>query len=61
MSEPFYGEIRIFGFGYAPAHWANCDGQLMPIGQHQALYALLGTTYGGDGYNEPRKLDHKLR
>ncbi|HPV60141.1 MAG TPA: tail fiber protein, partial [Thauera aminoaromatica] len=49
MSEPFVGEIRPFGFGYAPRGWATCDGQLLPINQNQALFALLGTMYGGDG------------
>lgn len=49
MSEPFLGEIRIVGFDYAPRGWAFCDGQLLPINQNQSLYALLGTTYGGDG------------
>ena len=49
MSEPFVGEIRVFGFSYAPRGWAFCDGQLLPIAQHQALYALLGTAYGGNG------------
>jgi len=49
MPGPFLGEIRIFSFGHAPDGWALCDGQLLPIGQNQALFALLGTTYGGDG------------
>jgi microcystin-dependent protein len=49
MAEPFLGEIRIFSFDYAPKGWALCNGQLMPINQNQALFALLGTTYGGDG------------
>lgn len=49
MSEPFLGEIRIFGFNFAPRGWALCDGQLLPINQNQALFSLLGTTYGGDG------------
>ena len=43
------GEIRMVGFNFAPAGWAFCDGQLMPIPQNQALFSLLGTTYGGDG------------
>ncbi len=51
MPDPYIGEIRMVGFTYAPEHWANCDGQLLPIAQHQSLYALLGTTYGGDGRN----------
>jgi microcystin-dependent protein len=49
MSEPFVGEIRMFGFGFAPQGWAQCNGQLLPINQYQALFSLLGTTYGGDG------------
>ena len=49
MSEPFVGEIRMFGFGFAPQGWAPCNGQLLPINQNQALFSLLGTTYGGDG------------
>ena len=49
MSEPFLGEVRLFGFGFAPRGWATCDGQILPINENQALYALLGTTYGGDG------------
>ncbi len=49
MSEPFLAEIKIVGFNFAPRGWAFCDGQLLPINQNQSLYALLGTTYGGDG------------
>ena len=49
MSEPFVGEIRMFGFGFAPQGWGLCNGQLLPINQNQALFSLLGTTYGGDG------------
>src|SRR2546426_9333573 len=49
MAEPFLSEIRIMSFGYAPKGWALCNGQLLPINQNQALFALLGTTYGGDG------------
>ena len=49
MSEPFLGEIRMFGFNFAPRGWAFCDGQILPINQNQSLYSLLGTTYGGDG------------
>lgn len=51
MGEPFIGEIRMFGFGFAPRKWALCDGQLVPCSQNPALYALLGTTFGGDGTN----------
>ena len=49
MSEPFIGEIRMVAFTYAPRHWAFCNGQLLPINQNQALFSLLGTTFGGDG------------
>jgi microcystin-dependent protein len=49
MSEPFLSEIRIMSFGFAPKGWAQCNGQLLPINQNQALFSLLGTTYGGDG------------
>ncbi|MEP7148791.1 MAG: tail fiber protein [Acidobacteriota bacterium] len=49
MAEPFLAEIRIFSFGFAPRSWALCNGQLLPINQNQALFSLLGTTYGGDG------------
>jgi len=51
MSDPFLGEIRIFSFGFAPKGWALCNGQLLPINQNQALFALLGTFYGGNGQN----------
>ena len=49
MSDPFVGEIRMFGFNFAPQGWAQCNGQLLPIDQNPALFDLLGTTYGGDG------------
>jgi microcystin-dependent protein len=49
MSEPFLGEIRIFGFNFAPRGWAFCNGQLLAISQNTALFSLLGTTYGGNG------------
>ena len=49
MAEPFLSEIRIMSFGYAPKGWALCNGQLLPINQNQALFSLLGTTFGGDG------------
>lgn len=49
MSEPFIGEIRIFGGNYAPKDWAFCDGQIMKITDNTTLYAVIGTTYGGDG------------
>jgi microcystin-dependent protein len=49
MADPFVAEIRIFPFNFAPRGWAWCDGQLMPLSQNTALFALLGTTYGGNG------------
>lgn len=49
MSDPYLGEIRLFSFNYAPRGWALCNGQLLAIVQYQALFALLGTTYGGNG------------
>ena len=49
MAEPFLSEIRLMSFVFAPRGWALCNGQLLPINQNQALFALLGTTYGGDG------------
>ncbi len=49
MAEPYLGEIRIVSFDFAPSNWAACDGQVLQINQNQALYALLGNTYGGNG------------
>jgi microcystin-dependent protein len=49
MAEPFLGQISMFGFNFAPSGWALCNGQIMAISQNTALFALLGTTYGGDG------------
>jgi microcystin-dependent protein len=49
MSEPFLAEIRVTSFNFAPKGWALCNGQILPISQNQALFSLLGTTYGGDG------------
>lgn len=49
MAEPFLSEVRIFSFSFNPQGWAQCNGQLLPINQNQALFSLLGTTYGGDG------------
>ena len=49
MSSPFIGEIRMFGGNFAPAGWAFCDGSLLPISENDALFNLIGTTYGGDG------------
>ena len=51
MAEPYVGEIRVFGGNFAPAGWALCNGQSIAIDQNQALFALIGTTYGGDGMN----------
>ena len=49
MSEPFIGEIRMFSFNFPPRGWAFCNGQVLPINQNQALFSILGTTYGGNG------------
>jgi microcystin-dependent protein len=49
MAEPFLSEIRLMSFVFPPKGWALCDGQLLPINQNQALFSLLGTTFGGDG------------
>ncbi|MCX7557400.1 tail fiber protein [Xanthomonadaceae bacterium JHOS43] len=49
MAEPFLSEIRLMSFAFAPKGWAFCNGQLLPINQNQALFSLLGTTFGGDG------------
>jgi len=49
MSQPFVGEIRMFGGNFAPAGWAFCSGQLLPISENETLFNLIGTTYGGDG------------
>ncbi len=49
MSDPYIGEIRMFGGNFAPRGWAFCDGSVLPINQYSALFALIGTTYGGDG------------
>jgi len=49
MSNPYIGEIRMFGGSFAPAGWALCQGQLMPIAENDVLFQLIGTTYGGDG------------
>jgi microcystin-dependent protein len=61
MSDQFVAEIRIFPFNFPPTGWAFCNGQLMPISQNTALFALLGTTYGGDGKSTfalPNMLDN---
>ena len=49
MAEPYLGEIKLVSFNFAPRGWALCNGQTIPITQNQALFSLLGTTYGGDG------------
>ena len=49
MAEPFLAEIRLMSFSFPPRGWAGCNGQLLPINQNQALFSLLGTTFGGDG------------
>lgn len=51
MSQPFIGEIRMFAGNFAPVGWALCQGQLIPISENDALFNLIGTTYGGDGQN----------
>jgi len=49
MGVPYMGELRVMAFNFAPKGWAQCTGQLLPINQNQALFSLLGTTYGGNG------------
>jgi microcystin-dependent protein len=49
VADPFVGEIRMFGGNFAPRGWAFCDGSVLPISQNEALFSLIGTTYGGDG------------
>ena len=49
MADPFLSELRMMSFNFPPKGWASCDGQLLPINQNQALFSLLGTTFGGDG------------
>lgn len=49
MSQPYVGEIRMFGGNFAPAGWMFCEGQLLPISENETLFQLIGTTYGGDG------------
>ncbi len=49
MAQPYVGEIRMFAGNFAPAGWAFCDGQLLPISENETLFQLIGTTYGGDG------------
>lgn len=59
--DPFLGEIRIVGFNFPPVDWAICDGSLLPIGQYDALYTLIGTTYGGDGISNFKLPDFQGR
>src|SRR5499426_4244130 len=61
MSEPFLGQIQPFGFNFAPTGWATCDGQILSIAQHTALFSLLGTTYGGNGQTTFRLPDLRGR
>ena len=49
MGQPYIGEIRMVGFNFVPVGWARCDGSLIPISENDALFTLIGTTYGGDG------------
>ena len=49
MAQPYVGEIRMFAGNFAPAGWALCEGQLLPISENDTLFQLIGTTYGGDG------------
>jgi microcystin-dependent protein len=49
MSEPYIGEIKMTGFGFAPMNWALCDGQILEVNNHSSLFVLIGNTYGGDG------------
>ena len=58
MSDPFVAEIRIFAGNFAPRNWAFCNGQLLQISQNTALFALIGTTYGGDGRNHKKRGAH---
>ena len=52
MSTPYLGEIKVISFNFAPKGWALCNGQLLPINQNQALFSILGTTYGGNGQTD---------
>jgi len=53
VSEPYVGEIRMFGGNFAPAGWMFCEGQQLPISEYETLFNLIGTTYGGDGQSNP--------
>jgi microcystin-dependent protein len=61
MSQPFVGEIRMFGGNFAPAGWAFCDGSVLPISENEVLFNLIGTTYGGDGQTTFRLPDLRGR
>ncbi|HEX7685204.1 MAG TPA: tail fiber protein [Trinickia sp.] len=61
MSDPYLGEIRMAGFNFAPSGWAQCQGQLLPISQNQALFSLLGTYYGGNGVTNYQLPDLRSR
>ena len=61
MAEPFLSEIRIMSFNFAPKGWAMCNGQTLPINQNQALFSLLGTTFGGDGRTNFKLPDYRGR
>jgi microcystin-dependent protein len=61
MAEPFLSEIRLFSFVFAPQGWAPCNGQLLPINQNQALFSLLGTTFGGNGQTNFALPDYRAR
>ncbi len=60
-AEPFIGEIQIFPYNFAPRDWALCDGHLLPIAQYSTLYAIIGTTYGGNGTTNFALPDLKVR
>jgi microcystin-dependent protein len=59
--DPYLGEIRVFGFGFAPTGWMACDGQILPIASNTALYSLLGSVYGGDGVSTFALPDFRAR
>lgn len=61
MSDPYMGQITLMSFSFAPKYWAACNGQILPINQNQALFSLLGTSYGGDGVTNFRLPDLRGR
>src|SRR5918999_1311119 len=61
MGQPYVGEIRMFGGSFAPAGWVFCNGQSLPISEHETLFTLIGTTYGGDGQETFRVPDLRGR